>query len=99
VAWLASSRFYGHARLRHDGGDPTSRQSANAQKNEPPTPDKNQSKAAASLIRWSIQEIRRISVRLARERILPAHIVAWSLWRRAHQAEAQRAHFRAKRQL
>jgi hypothetical protein len=28
-----------------------------------------------------------------------AHIIAWSCWRRAHQAAAQRAHFKAKRQL
>jgi hypothetical protein len=32
LAWLASSRVPGHARLRHDGGDPPSRQSAAAQK-------------------------------------------------------------------
>jgi hypothetical protein len=51
------------------------------------------------LIRWSIQEVRRIAVRLARKRIQPAHIIAWSLWRRAHQAVAQRGHFKAKRQL
>jgi hypothetical protein len=50
------------------------------------------------LIRWSIQEVRRIAIRLARKRIRPAHIIAWSLWRRAHQAAAQRAHFK-KRQL
>ena len=29
----------------------------------------------------------------------PAHVIAQSLWRRAHQAVAQRAHFKAKRQL
>jgi hypothetical protein len=46
------------------------------------------------LIRWSIQEVRRIA-----KRIQPAHIIAWSLWRGAHQAAAQRAHFKAKRQL
>jgi hypothetical protein len=46
------------------------------------------------LIRWSIQEVRRIAIRLARKRIRPAHIIAWSLWRRAHQAAAQRAHFK-----
>jgi hypothetical protein len=51
------------------------------------------------LIRWSIQEIRRIAIRLARKRIKPAHIIAWSLWRRAHQAAARRAHIKAKRQL
>jgi hypothetical protein len=42
------------------------------------------------LIRWSIQEVRRIAIRLARKRIQPAHIIAWSLRRRAHQAVAQR---------
>ncbi|QHP66122.1 hypothetical protein EI171_00905 (plasmid) [Bradyrhizobium sp. LCT2] len=48
------------------------------------------------MIRWSIQEIRRIAIRLARKRIQPAHIIAWSFWRRAHQAAAQRAHFKSK---
>jgi hypothetical protein len=28
--------------------------------------------------------------------IQPAHIIAWSCWRRAHQAAAQRAHFKSK---
>jgi hypothetical protein len=51
------------------------------------------------VIRWSIQEIRRIAVRLAQKRIQPAHVIAWSFWRRAHQAAAQRAHFKEKRQL
>jgi hypothetical protein len=51
------------------------------------------------LIRWSIQEIRRIATRLARQRIHPAHIIAWSLWRRAHQAAAQKAHIKSKLQL
>jgi hypothetical protein len=46
-----------------------------------------------------IQEIRRIAVKLARKRIKPAHIIAWSLWRRAHQAIARRAHIKTKRQL
>jgi hypothetical protein len=51
------------------------------------------------LIRWSIQEIRRIATRLAQTRIEPAHIIAWSLWRRAHQAKAQQAHRKLKMQL
>ena len=51
------------------------------------------------LIRWSIQEIRRIAIRLAQRRIEPAHIIAWSLWRRAHQAKAQEAHRKLKMQL
>jgi hypothetical protein len=59
----------------------------------------NKSIATPSLIRWSMQEVRRIATRLARKRIQPAHIIAWSFWRRAHQAAAQRAHFKAKRQL
>jgi hypothetical protein len=46
-----------------------------------------------------MQEIRRIAVKLAQRRIQPARIIAWSLWRRAHQAEAQRAHIKAKTQL
>jgi hypothetical protein len=50
------------------------------------------------LIRWSIQEVRRVAIRLARKRIQPAHIIAWSLWRRAHQAAAERAHLKPKRQ-
>jgi hypothetical protein len=41
----------------------------------------------------------RIAIRLARKRIQPAHIIAWSLWRRAHQAIARRAHLKTKRQL
>src|SRR5450432_3615955 len=98
MAWLASPRFPGDARLRHDDRDPTSRQSATPQKNETSGPGKSQS-IATPLIRWSIQEVRRIAIRLARKRFQPAHIVAWSIWRRAHQAEAQRAHFNARRQL
>ena len=43
------------------------------------------------LIRWSIQEIRRIAMKLAQRRIQPAHIIAWSLWRRAHQAACARS--------
>jgi hypothetical protein len=96
---MASPRFSGDARLRHDGGKPPSRQSAPAKKNETPNHGKNKSIAAPSLIRWSIQEVRRIAIRLVRKRIQPAHIIAWSLWRRAHQAAAQRSHFKANRQL
>lgn len=52
-----------------------------------------------ALICWSIQEIRRIAVRLARRRIQAANIIAWSLWRRAHQASARKAHLSHKLQL
>jgi hypothetical protein len=38
----------------------------------------------AILIRWSIQEIRRIATKLAQRRIESARIIARSFWRRAH---------------
>jgi hypothetical protein len=38
-------------------------------------------------------------MRLARRRIQPACVIAWSFWRRAHQAEARRAHLKKKKQL
>ena len=51
------------------------------------------------LIRWSVQEIRRVAARLAQRQIQPAAVIAWSLWRRAHQAAAQEAHIKSKTQL
>jgi hypothetical protein len=55
--------------------------------------------ASKELIRWSVQEIRRIANRLARQQIHPADVIAWSLWRRANQAEARRAHIKSTMQL
>src|SRR3954463_14726370 len=52
-----------------------------------------------SLVPWSVQEIRRIALRLAQRRIEPALVITWSLWRRAHQAAAQRAHMKRRMQL
>ena len=52
-----------------------------------------------TLIRWSVQELRRITMRLAQRRIQPAHVIAWSVWRRAHQAAAQRSHLKRRTQL
>ncbi len=95
LAWLASPRLARHARLRHDGCHPPARQCHTAPKNE----TISRETAAPPLIRWSVQEVRRIAVRLAQRRIKPAHIIAWSLWRRAHQAAAQSAHFKSKTQL
>jgi len=46
-----------------------------------------------------MQEIRRIAVKLAQRHIQPAYIIAWSFWRRAHQAQARRAHLKKKMQL
>jgi hypothetical protein len=51
------------------------------------------------LVRWSLQEIRRTAARLAQRRIQPALILAWSAWRRARQASAQRAHLKRRSQL
>jgi hypothetical protein len=46
-----------------------------------------------------VQEIRRVAMRLAQRRIRPAHVIAWSLWRRAHPAAAQQAHIKRGPQL
>jgi hypothetical protein len=51
------------------------------------------------LIRWSVQEIRRVASRLAQRRIEPADVIAGSFWRRAHQAAAKEAHIKSKPQL
>jgi hypothetical protein len=40
-----------------------------------------------------------VATRLAQRRIRPAHVIAWSLWRRAHQATARNAHIRRRPQL
>jgi hypothetical protein len=39
------------------------------------------------------------NIKLTQQRIQPAHVIAWSPWRRAHQAEARRAHLKRKMQL
>jgi hypothetical protein len=88
---MASSRLAGYARLCDDGRNPSQSERITAPKKNAPN--------ATVLIRWSVQEIRRIAVRLAQRRIDPAYIIAWSLWRRAHQATAQKAHLRSKMQL
>jgi hypothetical protein len=91
VAWLASPRLSGHARLRHDGGDPIPRQCRDA-------PKKIDDADHQDLIRWSIQEVRRIANKLAQRCIRPAYIIAWSSWRRA-QAAARRAYLKLRMQL
>jgi len=69
--------------------DPPSCQSAAAKKKATPNHGKNKTIGASSLIRWSIQEVRRIANLGSLESGQPAHIIAWSLWRRAHQAIAR----------
>jgi len=46
------------------------------------------------MVRWSLEEIRRIAGRLIQRRIEPAFVIAWSVWRRCHQATAQKAHIK-----
>src|SRR6202011_5165938 len=69
----------------------TSGQQADAQKNQV-----ERNAKTSDLIPWSIQEIRRIAQRLARKRIQPADVIAWSLWRRAHQAAWRTSTFTAR---
>jgi len=52
--------------------------------------------AMMAVLGWSIQEVRRIAKKVAQRRTRPAHIVAWSYWRRAHQAAARMAHHKNK---
>jgi hypothetical protein len=51
------------------------------------------------MVRWSMQEIRRVAGRLAQRRIEPALAIAWSAWRRCHQAVAREAHLKRRAQL
>jgi hypothetical protein len=95
VAWLAPSCLAGHARLRHDRSDPPSCKRRSTPKNI----TKDQSDPIPSLIRWSIQEIRRIANKMAQRQIQPADIIAWSVWRRAHQAVARECHVKSRMQL
>ena len=94
LARLAPPRLAGDAGLRHAG--------ARAPPRERGTAPKNNAEAAAdalAFVRWSVQEIRRVATRLAQRRIQPAHVIAWSLWRRAHQAAARRSHLERRVQL
>jgi hypothetical protein len=51
------------------------------------------------MVRWSMQEIRRVANRLAQRHIEPAFVIAWSAWRRCHQASAKEAHLTQRAQL
>gem|GEM_PF-3163443 len=58
MTWLVSPRLSRHARLRHDGGDPISGQRRDASK-------KTEDMDHRDMIRWSIQDVRRIANKLA----------------------------------
>jgi hypothetical protein len=50
--------------------------------------------AAGVLLALTVPEIRRLLVRLAPIPAAdPGRVLAWSLWRRRHQARARRAHY------
>jgi hypothetical protein len=95
-----SSCLARHARLRHGGDDPRAprhvRRVAPKKTATHVDDDASAIPVDAGLIRWSMQRIRRIATRLARRRIRPQHIIAWPLWRRAHQAHAKRAHLKSQ---
>ena len=76
------------AAIRHQANAPT-----------PPKIPIRLARKQPDLIRWSVQELRRIAMRLAQRRIQPAYVIAWSVWRRAHQAAAQRSHLKRRTQL
>ena len=93
VARLAPACLVGDAGVCHDGGGAPARQQPGL------TPKKKRRSQAAALVRWSVQEIRRVATRLQQHRIEPAFVIAWSAWRRAHQAMAQASHRKRKVQL
>ncbi|MCB1970971.1 MAG: hypothetical protein KDG54_11245, partial [Geminicoccaceae bacterium] len=95
LAWLAPSCFAGHAGLCDGRRDPPSCKRHATPKNAA----KDQTDTTPALIRWSIQEIRRIANKMAQRQIQPAEIIAWSVWRRAHQAVARQCHVNSKLQL
>ena len=94
LARLASARLARHARLYDAGRHPPQGQHRRTPKKQPADDPQE-----PPLIRWSVQEIRRVATRLAQRHIEPAAVIAWSLWRRAHQAAAQEAHIKSKLQL
>ncbi len=61
--------------------------------------EKNTAQDTTVLVRWSMQEIRRLVVKLAQRRLPVAHILRSSVFRRTHQASAIRAPSRYKTQL
>jgi hypothetical protein len=74
-------------------------QSPATARTRPPSKPRPARVAGPALIRWSVQEIRRIAGRLAQRRVSPALIIGWSACRRAHQARARRAHLMRRPQL
>ena len=58
------------------------------------TQAKNEAQDRKELIRWSVQEIRRLALKFAQRQLPVARILKWSTFRRAHQAVARHAHLK-----
>ncbi|GAA4250817.1 transposase [Azospirillum formosense] len=76
-------------RLPESGGDLCSQPTISRLENP-----KNRKERAPPMVRWSMQEIRRVADRLTQRAIEPATVIAWSTWRRCHQALANETHKR-----
>jgi hypothetical protein len=70
----------GHAGLRQGGDRPAGRQHGHR---SAPKKTATDVQTQTEVICWSVQDTRSIATRLALKRIQPAHIIAWSCWRRA----------------
>ncbi|PHY93042.1 hypothetical protein CSR02_13580 [Acetobacter pomorum] len=88
---MASACLSGHAGLCRHGKCPVSGKLIET--------EKNTTQNTIIVVRWSIQEIRRLVVKLTQRRLPVSHILRWSVFRRTHQASAIRAHSRHKMQL
>jgi hypothetical protein len=53
--------------------------------------------ASPELLPLTVPEVRRLLCRLVWTPVVPAeHVLAWSRWRRRHQARARRCHYRRR---
>ena len=64
-----------------------------------PLPGADQRECVVLQRETAMQEIRRLVVKLAQRRLSVLHILSWSVFRRTHQASANRAHSQHKMQL
>ena len=88
---LAPARVAGHARLRGDSRRPPPDKRHDIKKNTV--------WITMKLIRWSIGEKRPRTLKPAQRRVPITRVPAWSSFRRAHQAAAQKAHLKQRMRL
>jgi hypothetical protein len=61
---------------------------------------KNKSALEDDLLPWTVSEIRRLMARLVWKVAHSLdHLLAWSVWRRRHQARAKHYHYRRRQAL